>query len=191
LRPRAYRDRTNLVVGAGIPIIVVRGGMPLRFPSMLGDRNASISTSYFGTRFQRRSRRHIHEDLFHPKIRWCIVFPGMEGCTMGQVLHGSATTTEAIRRRQDAASVIAPTLKNPADGLFTTPPKASITRLDGASGRRSRSYCLHRCESALKRDQPADMRKWPHPHAGVFPDQRHCLSAPGATLAINNGTRTC
>lgn len=26
------------------------------------------------------------------------VFPEMEGCTMGQVLHGSATTTEAIRR---------------------------------------------------------------------------------------------
>src|SRR6202140_3742470 len=27
-----------------------------------------------------------------------MVFRGMEGCTMGQVLHGSATTTEAIRR---------------------------------------------------------------------------------------------
>src|ERR1700686_3383661 len=27
-----------------------------------------------------------------------MVFQGMEGCTMGQVLHGSATTTEAIRR---------------------------------------------------------------------------------------------
>src|SRR4029077_17503140 len=35
--------------------------------------------------------------MFDPG-RWCIVFSGMEGCTMGQVLHGSATTTEAIRR---------------------------------------------------------------------------------------------
>jgi transposase-like protein len=27
-----------------------------------------------------------------------MVFPGMEGCIMGQVLHGCATTTEAVRR---------------------------------------------------------------------------------------------
>ena len=36
--------------------------------------------------------------VFDPGIWWCIVFPCMEGCAMGQVLHGSATTTEAIRR---------------------------------------------------------------------------------------------
>ena len=35
--------------------------------------------------------------VFDPNVWWCIVFPCMEGCAMGQVLHGSATTTEAIR----------------------------------------------------------------------------------------------
>src|SRR5580693_1130295 len=36
--------------------------------------------------------------MFDPGFYWCIIFHRMEGCTMGQVLHGSATTTEAIRR---------------------------------------------------------------------------------------------
>jgi transposase-like protein len=36
--------------------------------------------------------------MFDPGIWWCIIFPGLEGCAMGQVLHASATTTEAIRR---------------------------------------------------------------------------------------------
>jgi transposase-like protein len=36
--------------------------------------------------------------VFDPGIWWCIIFPDLEGCAMGQVLHASATTTEAIRR---------------------------------------------------------------------------------------------
>ena len=36
--------------------------------------------------------------MFSPGISWCNLILGMEGGTMGQVLHGSATTTEAIRR---------------------------------------------------------------------------------------------
>jgi transposase-like protein len=36
--------------------------------------------------------------VFGPGLWWCIIFSSMEGCTLGQILHGSATTTEAIRR---------------------------------------------------------------------------------------------
>src|SRR5919112_1828275 len=36
--------------------------------------------------------------MFDPRLWWCTLVVGMEGCAMGQVLHGSATTTEAIRR---------------------------------------------------------------------------------------------
>src|ERR1700757_3457774 len=36
--------------------------------------------------------------MFDPGVWWCIVFQRMEGCAMGQVLHGCATTTAAIRR---------------------------------------------------------------------------------------------
>src|SRR3954452_24627719 len=36
--------------------------------------------------------------MFDPGLWWCTLFHGMEGSTMGQVLHGSATTTEAVRR---------------------------------------------------------------------------------------------
>ena len=33
-----------------------------------------------------------------PGFGWCNLFHGLEGCAMGQILHGSATTTEAVRR---------------------------------------------------------------------------------------------
>src|SRR3981189_2450285 len=36
--------------------------------------------------------------MFSPGIWWCILFQRGEGGTMGQILHRSATTTEAIRR---------------------------------------------------------------------------------------------
>src|SRR3981189_1369478 len=36
--------------------------------------------------------------MFSPGIWWCILFQRVEGGTMGQILHRSATTTEAIRR---------------------------------------------------------------------------------------------
>src|SRR3954463_12902974 len=36
--------------------------------------------------------------MFDPGVLWCIVFQGLEGCAMGQILHGCATTTEAVRR---------------------------------------------------------------------------------------------
>jgi DNA-binding transcriptional regulator YiaG len=36
--------------------------------------------------------------MFDPELCWCNLFAWMEGSTMGQVLHGSATTTAAIRR---------------------------------------------------------------------------------------------
>src|ERR687889_2105280 len=36
--------------------------------------------------------------MFDPGLWWCTFHGGVEGCAMGQVLHGSATTTEAIRR---------------------------------------------------------------------------------------------
>src|SRR5215208_7126117 len=36
--------------------------------------------------------------MFGPGVRWCILLTGMEGCAMGQVLHGSARTTAAVRR---------------------------------------------------------------------------------------------
>src|SRR5574337_1129271 len=36
-------------------------------------------------------------EMFDPRV-WCNLFQRLEGCAMGQVLHGSATTTEAVRR---------------------------------------------------------------------------------------------
>src|SRR3954469_17640998 len=36
--------------------------------------------------------------MFDPGLGWCSLHAGVEGCAMGQVLHGSATTTEAVRR---------------------------------------------------------------------------------------------
>jgi transposase InsO family protein len=36
--------------------------------------------------------------MFDPRFWWCNFLTEMEGCAMGQVLHGCATTTEAIRR---------------------------------------------------------------------------------------------
>src|SRR3954465_13626328 len=36
--------------------------------------------------------------MFGPGFMWCTLLPGMEGCAMGQVLHGSARTTAAVRR---------------------------------------------------------------------------------------------
>jgi hypothetical protein len=36
--------------------------------------------------------------MFSPGIRWRKVFHRMEGGAIGQILHGSATTTEAARR---------------------------------------------------------------------------------------------
>src|SRR3954449_7924555 len=36
--------------------------------------------------------------MFGPGVWWCTLFVGMEGCAMGQVLHGSARTTAAVRR---------------------------------------------------------------------------------------------
>src|SRR6201986_844654 len=36
--------------------------------------------------------------MFSPGIWWCILFQSVEGGTMGQVLHRSATTTAAVRR---------------------------------------------------------------------------------------------
>src|SRR4051794_14956830 len=36
--------------------------------------------------------------MFGPGLWWCTLLPGMEGCAMGQVLHGSARTTAAVRR---------------------------------------------------------------------------------------------
>src|ERR1700721_2056894 len=36
--------------------------------------------------------------MFDPRVLWCILIARFEGCAMGQVLHGCATTTEAIRR---------------------------------------------------------------------------------------------
>ena len=36
--------------------------------------------------------------MFSPGVWWHSQLPGSEGRAMGQVLHGSATTTEAVRR---------------------------------------------------------------------------------------------
>ena len=36
--------------------------------------------------------------MFDRMVGWCNLFASMEGGTTGQVLHGSATTTEAVRR---------------------------------------------------------------------------------------------
>src|ERR1700690_3450506 len=36
--------------------------------------------------------------MFRPGLCWRILIERFEGCAMGQVLHGSATTTEAVRR---------------------------------------------------------------------------------------------
>src|SRR3954465_7394869 len=36
--------------------------------------------------------------MFSPRLRWYILIARFEGCAMGQVLHGCATTTEAVRR---------------------------------------------------------------------------------------------
>src|SRR3954449_12976599 len=36
--------------------------------------------------------------MFGPGVWWCTLLTGMEGCAMGQVLHGSARTTAAVRR---------------------------------------------------------------------------------------------
>jgi DNA-binding transcriptional regulator YiaG len=36
--------------------------------------------------------------IFDPRLRWCVIHCQLEGSTMGQVFHGSATTTEAVRR---------------------------------------------------------------------------------------------
>src|SRR3954447_21334979 len=36
--------------------------------------------------------------MFGPGLWWCSLLVGMEGCAMGQVLHGSARTTAAVRR---------------------------------------------------------------------------------------------
>ena len=36
--------------------------------------------------------------MFSPAVCWCRVLPVTEGEIMGQVLHGCATTTEAVRR---------------------------------------------------------------------------------------------
>src|SRR4051794_40832919 len=40
----------------------------------------------------------VKPQLFGPGVWWCILLTGMEGCAMGQVLHGSARTTAAVRR---------------------------------------------------------------------------------------------
>jgi hypothetical protein len=45
-----------------------------------------------------RQSPHILLEVFDPRVWWCILIAGTEGRAMGQVLHGSATTTEAIRR---------------------------------------------------------------------------------------------
>src|SRR5579863_5565770 len=36
--------------------------------------------------------------MFSPEESWCIISRSAEGSAMGQILHGSATTTEAVRR---------------------------------------------------------------------------------------------
>src|SRR3954452_3120069 len=36
--------------------------------------------------------------MFGPGLCWCTLLVGLEGCAMGQVLHGSARTTAAVRR---------------------------------------------------------------------------------------------
>src|SRR5918993_2437261 len=36
--------------------------------------------------------------MFDPRLWWCSLFARVEGSTMGQVHHGSATTTAAVRR---------------------------------------------------------------------------------------------
>src|SRR5271156_7113261 len=36
--------------------------------------------------------------MFSPGLCWSILIERLEGCAMGQILHGSATTTEAVRR---------------------------------------------------------------------------------------------
>src|SRR5215218_2120121 len=36
--------------------------------------------------------------MFGPGLWWCTLLVGLEGCAMGQVLHGSARTTAAVRR---------------------------------------------------------------------------------------------
>src|SRR6266567_8722305 len=36
--------------------------------------------------------------VFSPEVSWCIVSRSTEGPAMGQILHGSATTTAAVRR---------------------------------------------------------------------------------------------
>src|SRR6185312_13872837 len=49
--------------------------------------------------------------MFGPGLWWCTLLVGMEGCAMGQVLHGSARTTAAVRRaiqhRQESLRVLA------------------------------------------------------------------------------------
>src|SRR6516164_9347714 len=36
--------------------------------------------------------------MFSPRLWWCILIARFEGSAMGQILHGCATTTEAVRR---------------------------------------------------------------------------------------------
>src|SRR3546814_19916304 len=36
--------------------------------------------------------------MFDPRLCWCRLFTGVGGSAMGQVHHGSATTTAAVRR---------------------------------------------------------------------------------------------
>src|SRR6516164_4852086 len=36
--------------------------------------------------------------MFSPRLWWCILIARFEGSTMGQILHGCATTTKAVRR---------------------------------------------------------------------------------------------
>src|SRR6266446_10359834 len=48
--------------------------------------------------FQPESADTYAAQVFSPGIWWCILFQRVEGGPMGQILHRSATTTEAIRR---------------------------------------------------------------------------------------------
>src|ERR1700716_3971093 len=58
--------------------------------------------------------------MFSPGIWWCILFQRVEGGTMGQILHRSATTTEAIRRAiqhsQESLRTLSRAWHQPEDG---------------------------------------------------------------------------
>jgi hypothetical protein len=59
-------------------------------------RSAGTISLTAGTNYEFVQVRNAIE-LFGLGVCWCLLLTGMEGCAMGQVLHGSARTTAAVR----------------------------------------------------------------------------------------------